>query len=522
MRRTLGPLLATTVSAVAASAAAVDDGDTSNSTAVLAQAQQLRSAGQLQAAIDTLAEAYEQLPRDEQIVVALAQAYLADDNQMWAIRTLARHLDYEKSACSARSLLAWIYLSAGMTEAADEILAFQGCDSPPAEHTRWLLVQAYAAHLRDQPDGVRERLEQARRSGAIYAEDETLLATLSRIYEPGRTPVATGQVELGAGWTSNGLAGSPVDQASAGSAPSGVLEVDARLRLTVPTRGLLKPLAEGRMQATELTASEAHDLSFRTATGRAGFGYGDARRLELLYGGELTQIAAGDRYQAGPLWFSEAHRMEYELELGPSAVLFGATGRRRFRDRGRTRWELEQGVAWAVSTSWGAAVLGGISGRIHEAENDAYDRRGATFILQLKQPILQLFELRLGATTSADVYPHSKGYFTAGDWLRRDQELRLRAGAWLPRRSSVMAGLTYELTHRESSADDYAFSDHRLLVKLRFSSDSDQVRRRVVSTRGRVELEIRGLDASGGEDASEIRELIQQDESVRGSSTCLK
>jgi hypothetical protein len=121
-----------------------------------------------------------------------------------------------------------------------------------------------------------------------------------------------------------------------------------------------------------------------------------------------------------------------------------------------------------------------------------------------------------------DVYPKSDGYFAAGNGIRRDRELRLRAGVWAPRRSSVMVGLTYELTNRHSSADDYSFADHRLLAKLRFTFDSDQLRRRVVSTEGRTELEIKGLDASDGEDASEIRELIEQDESIRSSSTCLK
>jgi tetratricopeptide (TPR) repeat protein len=521
MRWSFASVLAA-VSALSTAASSTVAGDPPDSDAVLLQAQRLREAGQVQEAIAKLEQAYEELPTDEQVAVALAQAYLADDNQMWAIRTLARHLDYEEDACSARSLLAWIYLSAGMTEAADGLLAFEGCESPRAVHTRWLLIRAYAAHLREQPEEVQELLKQARRSGSIYAEDEALLTTLSRIYEPGRTPLAAGHLELGAGWTSNGLAGSPVDEASVDNAASGVVELDARLRLTLPTPGVLKPLVEGRLQTTELTAQESSDLSHRTGTGRAGFSYGDSTRIELLYGGELTQIAAGDRYQSGPLWFSEAHRLEYQLQLGSALVLFGATGHRQFRERGRTRWEFEQGVAWAVPASWGAAVLGGISGRIHDAEKDAYERSGATFILQLKQPVLQRVELRLGTTTSVDVYPKSDGYFAAGKGIRRDLELRLRAGAWAPRRSSAMVGLTYELTNRHSSADEYSFADHRLLAKLRFTSDSEQLRRRVVSTKGRTELEIRGLDASDGEDASEIRELIEQDESVRSSSTCLK
>ena len=504
------------------SARADEDTAAADPSAMLRDASALREAGDIDAAIERLKAAYERLPNDEQIVIALAQAYLDDDNQVWAIRTLARHLDYEAGACNARALLAWIYVTTGMTEMAEDVLAFDGCREPPAVRTRWLLIRAFAAHLADDADRVRDLIGQARRQGAIYAEDEALLATLTGIYEPGRVPAAVGHVEFGAGWTSNGLAGSPVDQSSTTDAASALLELDARLRATWPSRGLVQAVAEGRLRATELASAVAHDLSYRTVTGRAGVRVGKLPQLELLYAGELTQIAADDRYQSGPLWFSEAHRLEYQLDISRASLLFGAAGHRDFRELGRSRWEIEQGIAWAVSTRSNTGVLGGISARYNEARNRAYDRSGATIVLEIQHPLPHRFELRAGGSASVDAYPHSAGYFMEGNRTRSDEELRLRGGIWAHLSSAMMTGLTYELTNRSSSATDYAFTDHRILLRVRGSSDSDRLRRRVVPIAGRSPLELGSTDETAGVDASDVRELIERDESVRRGSTCLK
>jgi len=484
-----------------------------------------RAAGDLEGAIKTLKQAWDDLPDSEAIVIALAQAYLADDNPTWAVRVLSEHLDYHEDACDPRLLLAWVHVEAGMPELAHAVLDGATCDAPPEIRARRELVLAHLDRVEGRDDEARARLRAARQSRRIYAEDRAWLGELTRALDPPRvSPVATGRVELGVGWTSNGLAGSPVDAAAPESAGSALGVADLRLRLAARRPLTARPMVEGRLRAQELWAQSAKDLSFETGTLRAGVLLGDGASETLVaFSSDATRLAGGDRYQGGPLWFSEAQRVEIELGVGDAFALFAGSGRRRFRDVARTRSEGELSVGWVTTGPLGSLAIGGLSFRGHDAENDAYDLVGASAVTQGFLPVWRGFEISATAATSGDTYPRSEAYFDgARGSARRDVIWRLGAGAWSPRRHPLRAGLTFEHTARTSSAEAYDYQDSRWLLRLEWRFDSNTLGRRAIGAEGRTPFEHGPLAEGGDDDLGDVRELMRQDDAAQRGASCLR
>lgn len=503
-----------------ASAAAADP-----ETRALDAAAAARAAGDLKGAIATLKEAWDDLPHSDAVVMALALAYLADENPTWAVRVLSEHLDYHEDACDPRLLLAWVHVEAGMPELAHAVLDGAICEAPPEIRARRELVLAQLDRVEGRDDEARARLREVRQSRRIYAEDRARLGELTRALDPPRaSPVATGRVELGLGWTSNGLAGSPVDAASPESVGSALGVADLRLRLAARRPLVARPMVEGRLRAQELGADDAKELSFETGTLRAGFLLGEASSETLVaFSTDATRLAGGDSYEPGPLWFSEAQRVEIELGVGGAFALFAGSGRRRFRDVGRTRSEGELSVGWGTSGPLGVVAIGGLSFRGHDAQNDAYDLVGTSAVTQGFVPVWSGFELSATLATSGDVYPRSEGYFAgAGESARRDLVLRLGAGAWTPRRHPVRGGLTFEHTSRTSSAEAYDYTDARWLLRLEWRFDSDTLGRRSIGAEGRTPFEHGPLAEGGDDDLGDVRELMRQDDAAQRGASCLR
>jgi len=484
-----------------------------------------RAAGDLEAAIATLKQAWDDLPHSEAIVMALAQAYLADENPTWAVRVLSEHLDYHEGACDPRLLLAWVHVEAGMPELAHAVLDGAACDQPPEIRARRELVLAELARLEDRDAEARARLREVRRSPRIYAEDRAWLGELTRALDPPRaSPIATGRVELATGWTSNGLSGSPVDATTPESVGSALGVADLRLRLAARRPLAARPMVEGRLHAQELWAEEARDLSFETGTLRTGVLLGDGASETLVaFSTDATRLAGGDRYQEGPLWFSEAQRVEIELGVGDAFALFAGSGRRRFRDAARTRSEGELSAGWVTTGPLGVLAIGGLSFRAHDAENDAYDLVGTSAVTQAYLPVWRGFELSATVATSADAYPRSEGYFAGAQGsARRDLVLRVGAGMWTPRRRPVRGGLTVEHTSRTSSAEAYDYADARALLRLEWRFDSDTLGRRAIGADGRTPLEHGPLAEGGDDDLGDVRELMQKDDAAQRGASCLR
>jgi hypothetical protein len=97
------------------------------------------------------------------------------------------------------------------------------------------------------------------------------------------------------------------------------------------------------------------------------------------------------------------------------------------------------------------------------------------------------------------------------------------AGLWASLGRNLQSGLEYSYTNRDSSAGDYAFSDHRVFLRWTATFDSDQLLTHSVPSEGRVALETgsREIERLQGTEPS-VRELVHQNDEARRSSSCLK
>ncbi|HMA92430.1 MAG TPA: hypothetical protein VKP30_07075, partial [Polyangiaceae bacterium] len=437
------------------------------------------------AALELLKAGVAHSPEDETLVMALAKAYMRKGNTAWATRVLSRYIEEHALACNPRMLLIWIQMRQGLIRPARELLDGPGCGSPPEVKARWHLIAAYLDLLEKKQVPATEHLEVARNSPALFEEDEALLAYLGGETEPERTARVTGLANLALGWTSHGLAGSPIDQAARKSSGTPIGIIDARLRWMLLNAGTVRPLLEGQLRAQQLWSGETSALSFRTITGRAGFQLRrELPRVTWLAVFDGTQIQGGDRYAAGPIWFSEGKRGEFELELPHSVLLMIGGGHRAFRDLARSRAEFDATLGWAAQ--WGAQTrfLGGLSGRYHDAKNQAYDLGGFTAVSQLRRYLPHDFELGATLAVAVDNHFRSGGYFSSLS-TRRDVQWQGTGALYLPPIAQLRFLARYELTARRSSVDAYEFTDHRFLAALEWSIDSERLTRKTVAEQGR-------------------------------------
>lgn len=274
--------------------------------AVLEQAAALRARGDTDAELSLLKEAISREPSNGELVVALAQAYQRSNNSSWAMRTLSRYLEEQGPACPVTLALAYLKLTRAELSEARQLLDQSGCTVPPEVFARRKLLSAYISVLEERLERARALLDEVRQSPRIFEEDEALLAHLTRATTPERLPRVNGAVNLEAGWTSQGLAGSPVDQTTRENSGTAITVLGARLEVMPKQTGNLRPLVEGHVQANQLWSDQASELSFRTGTGRVGVLLGrELPRVKVLGAFDVTQTEGGDQYEDGPEWYAE-------------------------------------------------------------------------------------------------------------------------------------------------------------------------------------------------------------------------
>jgi hypothetical protein len=474
-------------------------------------------------AIDRLKSARAQHPADESLAVALAHAYTQDDNAFWALNVLGGYIEQHPPACNARAWAAWIHLGQANLDQAESLLGTHKCTSPPEARARLLLLRALVEEQRDRADRVVELLSQARSEGRFYSEDHELLEALTRRYDATRLPWMSWNLDLSGGWTSNGLAGVPVDTTSAEQSGSVVVLVGAGLRIVLPTTAVLAPVADVQVRAQQLTSSRANDFSYRQLRLRPGVRAADFLGLEVKYGFEALHLQGGDVYSSGPLWYSEAHRAEYEIQPSSKIMLFGGAGWRTVRERVRSRAEFDQGIVYDLAVTSGTGLLLGLSARWHAARVEAYSLFGSTALAQVDVALGHHVKLKQGVSLSADIYPHSEGYFpSAGNQDRYEILPRATTGIVWPTGSALQGTLEYSYTRRDSTASAYSYTDHRALARLRWSLDSDQLGTTLVPRGRRIPLETRRGSGEAESRHAAVRELMHQDEAAQRSSSCLK
>ena len=518
-RRLFGTLVCLGLFSLAHSAGA--SADTSQ---VLDRAEEMKRAGDESGARDLLKEALREEPDNERIVHALALAYLDADNEFWALKVLREHEEADPPACSSRALRAWILIGQANLDLAEDALAAPQCEATEEMRARFSLLQAKLALVRGDEQEAHRLLEDVHGSSRVFAEDKSHADALLLRLDPGRMPLMTWRVDLGLGWTSNGLAGSPVDPADMGQDSSSPLALlDARARLVIPAARAVRPVVEAQLRVQRLTAEAVRPLSYWQPQLRPGVLFGEAfPRLLLTYGYDAVQIEADDQYEEGPVWFSSAHRVDYELEATDWLMAFGGGGKRWYREAGRTRWEVEQGLAGGARVHPSVRVMGGASARWNRAFNDAYDSSGATLLAQVSTSLPAGLQLRVNGSLSIDDYPRSHGYFAGSKGKKRtDKQLRGKVGLWSPPWSGFQIGADYERAKRWSTAEAYAFGEHRVLVHGVWAFDTDRLGRTVIGSEGRVALPLPAAAASAAGEEERVRDLMRQDDAVNRGASCM-
>ena len=253
--------------------------------------------------------------------------------------------------------------------------------------------------------------------------------------------------------------------------------------------------------------------------GRPGVLLGSGnRRVLLAYHYESLFLAGGDPYQEGPYWFYDSHRGELEIQVLPGLTVFGGVGKRNFREMGRSRLEADGGIGGDFEVGSRLHVLGALNGRFYDARNDAYDLRGASLLIAADFRLPRRWSLRAGFLGSYDLYPRWDGYLNLPVRERDDRLIKLSASVFIPPlRDQVRLGFSYEFSDRDSTAQPFAYTDHRLLAKLIWTFTADPWLPAAVSPSDHVAIDY-GLHSR--ELTERVQDLLRQDEAVQRSSSC--
>lgn len=478
--------------------------------------------GENRSAIDGLKEARRRFPDDRALVLLLARAYVLDDNLFWAERTLQEAVRRWPDDPELRSWIALVHLRQGDPELAKVDLDLSLAPNLDPEQARWQLLDiARARQMGEEVDGS-PTLARMARDGEVYPEDHRFWAFLSSVSDPWWVRSFDFSLDLGIGHTSNALAGSPTDPGTSGG-PSGLGRLELRGRFAPPTGGAVRPAFDLEILGNGLADREYSDLSSIQGGVRAGllipagghrfaFGY----RFERLY---LNQE---------PALYSEANRVEAEVEWVGGRVLFAGGGRRIYEDERRTRWEGDLGYGGSVKLFPGTPLLAGMTLRLADAESPAYDQIGISGVLSASFPLARKGVFRTSLSLVWDDYPHSggeEGWIVFGtEEKRRDVLARVAAAVLGPTTHNLRPGLELRYTRRDSTADerpgfDFSFTEWRVVAWLRWTFGGEPWGPRRAAKDDHVPLDW-GLESQSGIDDERILDLLRRDEELRRGSSC--
>lgn len=482
--------------------------------------------GEARAALALVKEAHKASPDDGRLVRAMATAYLAEGNVPWATRRLLGHLDRRPGDQDSRSWAAWILLREGDLHRARGLIE-EAAPAPGPLELRFDLLDVALSELEGEPDLARQELVGALRlRRRPYPEDRALIRDLRRrlLGDPGR-PVSA-RVQLSAGFTSNSAQSSPEDSGASegeGSPAAPVVGADVVLRLEPWTSRWFRPLGELRLRLFAPLTPTALDHTWGDLGARAGIEIGGRGPLLVLaWSGELLALHGGDLYRdPGPRWFLEGHRAELEFTPVPELQVFVGAGRRVYRERPRTRTEVDGGVAVLppLPGGWGLAIVA--MGRWHDARADAWDGGGASALVRVAAPLPGGAFVKLKVLAGVDHQPDSAAWYLS-PVPRTDLLVKVQLGPWSPLLpGGFRLGASYGLAWRHSSIEDYGYTDHRLLGELRWEGGWDPFGPRPVppdETRWPLPW---GLGEGSASGLDRVRDLLRQEDSARRGSSCV-
>lgn len=484
----------------------------------LATARCQLDAGRPEAARDLLKPLRTKHPESTTLRLLLARAYHALGNQPWARRTLLEAAELAPRDCQVRSWLVWLHLQGAELDDAASLLRAEGCPDSTSLRVRFALLEATLAHYRKASAEARQAVARARSEREALSEDRAYLESLAVRLDPRARPPIRLRLELGGGYTTNGLMSTPADVANTAAATdSATATVDLRVEVEPRWRWRLQPVLGLSLRSLVLGAEAVSDFTYLDLGVRPGLRAGP---VAVFYAGQLLLLRGGDAYSggSGPRWFYETHRVELEWEPRPWLTVFGGGGRSVFREQPRSRTEVDGGAGLLGSVR-GFRLLGGLSLRSHQASHQAYDLWGGSLIASAGRAVGPLW-LRARLLLGFDLYSRSAGYFEASE--RRDLLLKAAAEIWSRPFRGARVGLSYELSDRFSTASSYAYVDHRPLLRVSWSFDWDPWLPRVAGRDPRqVAIPFGAAAAAGGLEAERIQDLLRQEDAARRGSSCI-
>jgi tetratricopeptide (TPR) repeat protein len=484
-------------------------------------------------AIELLKTARADHQADGPLARLLARAYLGNDNRVWAIKTLLAQLQAAPDDLETRTWAVWLLIQDGDLAQADSVLAQADAPAAGPMAERVALLRATLHKLLDEHDKAEQQLDQLEeRDGDLYPEDVDLYESVrSQLGRSHGDPLQVRALVSG-GYTSNATQSAPQDT-GAGLDESGapIVSVDLVLRVEPWTSTFVRPLAEVRSKGFLPTTDKTRQLGYLSLGGRGGIELGRTGELRarFLYSYDLFGLlknARGwdDDPETEQGWYMTAHRGEVEVDVLPELQVFGGAGRRIYQHLPRTRTELDVGLAAVFPLSGGWNLTGIMAGRMQFARNQAFDDRGLTGLVRVRVPLPEDFMIKLRVMGLYDVYPDSAAYYRS-ERRRRDFLLKAEAGPWTPSFHGLRVGLTYTLAHRistiESIEDNFNYTDHRVLLQLRWQGSFDPTLPGTVRVGDDHQPLPYGLDEGRDSGLDRVQDLLRQEDSARRGSMCV-
>lgn len=498
----------------------------------LATARASLAADEPGAAVTALKQGLDAFPGSRDIQVLLGVAYQHAGNGFWAIRVLSDRVATHPGDCGARAWLAWVYLEQAALDMAAEALDHDECASGLGpESARFLAVRARLSLSGSDPVSAARDVKAAKALDQAWPGDREALRNLPSRIHPNRLPELTIRAETRYGYTTNALMGSAVDLAGDQKA-SDLFREDIWLRYVPDTGFLVQPVMEFQTRIVRYLQEDARELSTMDLTGRIGLVVGgpEVPRVTLTYRPDFLLLDRSDIYGSGPVWYFGAHRGDIEVEATSWLLVMAGAGRRTFREAARTRTEVDLGVGGGIPMKGPVSLLWGLTGRVHRAKRAAYHVYGGTLLARAGFRLPLDFVIRTGLNFSVDYFPESMDYDrfdTGGDRNRRDLFVKAIFEAWSPplfpayRGTTLKLGLSYEFADRESTAANYDYMDHRVLLRLSLSFSGDVDLPGIAPATSVAPLPWEG-GGSGGAFDDRIQDLLRQDEEVMRSSSCVQ
>ncbi len=485
-------------------------------------AEELLGRGEVRAAVERLRRAVGLHPDDPLLPLLLARGYLLDGNLFWAERALRATLERRPDDATARDWLACVHLREGDPDLAREDLGSAAPSPEGPERSRRALLRAFRATVLSDPAAARTELAGLGRAAPVFPEDRTAWEALARQSDPWWIEPVSGELELGAGYTTNALAGAPTDPGASGTG-SWLGDVTVRTRLAPPLLASFRPFLDVEGVGHGLEEEAYRELSSLQGSLRAGglVSLGRYRAL-LAYRAEELHL------RQTPSLYSVARRGELEVESRSGWLLFGGGGHRTYRDPRRSRREWDVGLGGPVRLAPRTPAVVGATVRGAAAASPAYDLLGVSLATALRIGLPGGFTARLAVTAALDDYPHSggrDGLLAFGTTERRRDLLgKVALGLWLPPWRALRIALEGQLARRDSTADqmpgsDYDYTEARARLLVRFTFGADPWAPHVVRPAGHVPLEW-GLAPGTPGESERIIDLLRQDEELRRGSSC--